>query len=443
MPPRLPCDRRSHHRRWLQCFLFALLMLLCFSASAVERSFTLVYSGNLDGELEPCGCSEAGDLGGLRRRATLIHRLRTENPHMALISAGGLLHVEGAGDRLKSEYILSGFRQLEYDAVGVQWGDLAFGPEFIFGAGLPWVASNWLDDEMVVSRRISRGGVRLAFFDWLDPAASPLRQMKGERRRVADDPAQLHEELRKAKKDGVLTILATTLSAEQAASRLGLQDVDILIQRAAYEKYGKPLRLGDTLVLQPGSRGMSLGRLDLRVAEGRIVNWQHQVLPMPDSMPNAPSMADWYAAYNAAVKAAYLKRVEIRKQRESGQSPFVGEEVCASCHAQQHAVWADSDHAVAYDDLEAVGKSFDPECIQCHTVGFERPGGFIDMKLTPHLLGVQCETCHGAGRKHAESAGKAALANAGWTPQRMCAQCHTQPHSPGFDFATYWPKIRH
>jgi len=431
--------------RFLSPLLLPLLLLTVFGAApaAVASSLSLIYSGNLDGELEPCGCSEAGNLGGLQRRATLLDRLRAENPRLAVISSGGLLHVEGAGDRLKSEYILSGFRQLEYDAVGMQWGDLAFGPEFILGAGLPWVASNWRDDQMVKSRRISRGGVRIAFFSWLDPAASPLRQMQGEQRLVNDNVARLHEALRRAKADGALTILATQLPEEQAARQLGLQDVDILIQRAAYEVYGKPHKLGETLVLQPGSRGMRLGQLDLQVVDGRIIDWTHKILPMPDSIPDAPRMAGWYAAYNAAVKAAYLKRVELRKQQKSGQSPYVGEEVCQTCHQAEHKVWAASDHAMAYDDLEAVGKSFDPECIQCHVVGFDQPGGFVDMRITGHLMGVQCESCHGAGRAHVEAQGKAPLPNSDWDREKICAQCHTQPHSPGFVFDKYWPKIRH
>jgi hypothetical protein len=121
----------------------------------------------------------------------------------------------------------------------------------------------------------------------------------------------------------------------------------------------------------------------------------------------------------------------------------VGEEACQGCHSPQYKAWFDSDHAIAYDDLEAVGKSFDPECLQCHTVGFDQPGGFFDFSVTGHLIGVQCENCHGAGRAHVEKAGNAPLGNAGWSPQQMCAQCHVQKHSPGFDFSRYWPKVAH
>jgi len=65
------------------------------------------------------------------------------------------------------------------------------------------------------------------------------------------------------------------------------------------------------------------------------------------------------------------------------------------------------------------------------------------MNVTGHLMGVQCEACHGAGRAHVEAAGGKALPNADWPSEKICAQCHTQPHSPGFDFGRYWPKIAH
>ncbi len=430
----------------LRCWwLLLLLTLMLFGAGSVmaASSLSLIYSGNLDGELEPCGCSEAGDLGGLKRRATLLDQLRAENPQLVVISSGGLLHVEGSGDRLKSEYILSGFKRLGYDAIGLQWRDLALGSERVLAAGLPWVASNWRDDSLPASRLIERGGARIAFFSWLDPQQSPLQQMQGSHTPVDDDVAVLHRALRQAKADGAITVLATELPLKLAASGLGLENVDILIQRSAYEEYGEPFLQGKTLVLQPGSRGMRLGRVDLTLADGRIESWRHAVLPMPDTIADAQKMRGWYEDYNAAVKAAYLKRVELRKQREQGQSPFVGEEVCQTCHQAEYKVWSGSDHAMAYDDLEAVGKSFDPACIQCHVVGFDKPGGFVDMSMTGHLMGVQCESCHGAGRAHVEAQGKAALPNSDWDKEKMCAQCHTQPHSPGFVFDPYWRKIQH
>lgn len=422
-----------------------LVLIFCLSAGIVSAAqpLTFIYSGNLDGELEPCGCSDEGNLGGIKRRATLLDQLRAETPGLVAISAGGLLSADGPGDRLKGEYILKGYATLGYDAVGVQWRDLAFGVDFALQKSLPWVAGNWHDERIARHKRIRRGAGDIAFFSWLSPEDSPLRDMQGEHALVNADAPALAQAVNAAKREGALTVLSTTLPAEAAAKLVDLAQVDILIERAGYEVYAEPRQMGRTLVLKPGSRGMRLGRLDLEWADGRIVRWTHAVLPMPESMPDAPRLSAWYEEYNAKVKADYLQRVELRKQQSSGESPFVGEEVCQSCHAAQHKVWAGSEHAKAYGDLENVNKAFDPACIGCHTVGFEKPGGFLDMNITGHLLNVQCESCHGAGRQHVAAAGKAPLVNADWAPEQMCAQCHTQPHSPGFDFKRYWPKIAH
>jgi hypothetical protein len=426
---------------------FWLVCLLCLWASPVlaNASLSIIYSGNLDGELEPCGCSAEGNFGGIKRRATLLQRLRKETPNLVVLSAGGLLSAEGPGDRLKSEYILKGYAMLNYDGIAVQWRDLAYGAEFASSAALPWVLSNTNSgvEGFPAQRVIERGGQRIAYFGWLDSKDSPLRQMQGEHALLDDSPAPLRKALRQAKSQGQLTVLATSLTSQQFAETVGLADVDILIEKSAYEVFGKPHMQAGTLVVQPGSRGMRLGRLDLTIKAGHIEDWKHEILPMPTSIPDAPQLAAWYDEYNARVKADYLKMVELRKSQATGNSPFVGEAVCQTCHEAQHKIWLESQHATAYEDLENVNKAFDPDCVKCHVVGFDQPGGFIDINVSGHLMGVQCESCHGAGREHVAAGGTKPLANSGWPKQKICAQCHVQKHSPAFDFDRYWPKISH
>ncbi len=431
---------------WL--LIFPLLFAVGTASVFGGELLTLIYSGNLDGELEPCGCSAEGNLGGIKRRATMLSQLRRENPDMVVVSAGGLLSSDDPGDRLKGEYILKGFASLQYDAVGVQWRDLVYGTEFLLEQPLPWAVSNWHSKAVPGQRTIKRDGQRIVFFNWLDPKNSPMRQMQGKHRLVDDSPAGLQAALQKAKHNDELTVLVTTLKAKQAAKIIGLTNVDILIEKAAYEEYGLPRLEGKTLVVQPGSRGMRLGRLDLELQKGadqqvKIKKWSHKIIPMPESITDAPELAAWYEEYNTKVKENYLKRVELRKTEKSGKSPYVGAEVCSTCHVAQHKLWSDSQHAIAYEDLEDVGKAFDPACIGCHTVGFDKPGGFFDINVTGHLLGVQCESCHGAGRVHVEAAGKKLSVNSKWSRQKICGQCHIQKHSPGFKLDAYWPKIAH
>ncbi|MGD8570864.1 MAG: multiheme c-type cytochrome [Gammaproteobacteria bacterium] len=444
------------HRYVLMAFLVGamLLMQVTTVALAGQEALTVIYSGNLDGELEPCGCSEEGNLGGILRRTTTLDRLKEQHPDAIVISAGGLIASQGTNDHLKSRYILKAFTELNYDAVGVQWTDLSFGDEFASKYDIPWVASNWIAEKdngdegfaesKAISRKLNGRDVTMRFFSWLDPDSSPTRQMPGGKPRVYDDIGKLTSTLAAAKEEGVLTVLATSLPLAIIQEQMPLANVDILFVRAGYEVYGEPKKQGNTLILEPGSRGMRLGKLQLTLdKQNNIVSWRHEVIPMPESVPEAPRMADWYKAYNAEVKEDYQRRVAIRKQQESGDSPFAGEEQCKQCHAKQHKVWQNSEHAIAFEDLEIVQKSFDPVCIQCHVVGFNQAGGFVDISLTPHLMNVQCENCHGAGKQHVTSGGQKPVANHDWPKAKMCGQCHVQKHSPSFKIDQYWPKIAH
>jgi len=167
---------------------------------------------------------------------------------------------------------------------------------------------------------------------------------------------------------------------------------------------------------------------------------------------------------------------------------YVGSDTCKACHAAEFAVWAKSQHANAYNTLARVAKrpslrNYDPECIVCHTVGFEYQTGYVDEKKTPELKNVGCENCHGPGSGHAANpkAGNLLPLLSPWkkkgraglpadlikkmaeTPltdrgkirvdpadQLMinltgatCGKCHDPDNDPHFDFYTYWPKINH
>lgn len=427
-----------------------LLLVIAFFTTPVfaETPLTIIYSGNLDGELEPCGCSDEGNLGGIKRRATTLDKIKKENPLAVIISAGGLITSEGANDKIKSEFILKAFEQLGYDAVGVQWKDLSYGVAKAADYKIPWASSNWLEKDFSptvnIGREVNGKKISVQFFSWLDPNESPARQMPGAKPVTTENADGINNAIKKAKQNKHITVLATTLPFDLAKSQFNLKDIDVLIVRAAYEVYGDVKKTGNTLVLEPGSRGMRLGELKLKLdSKNKITQWSHRIIPMPEKIEDSPRMLAWYDEYNAKVKADYLKRVELRKQTESGESPFVGEEQCKTCHAKEHKIWQDSEHAIAFEDLEVVQKSFDPECIKCHTVGFEMSGGFVDMSITSHLMNVQCENCHGAGKAHVKSGGQKPVANKNWSKEKMCLQCHVQKHSPSFSLEKYWPKIEH
>ncbi len=414
------------------------------SKSLEPREITIIYSGNLDGELEPCGCSLEGDLGGILRRATILDQLRSENRSLVVISSGGLLSNRPAEhDKLTAEYILKGFSQLDYDAIGFQWQDLAYGEEFLT-ADLPWVASNWQGDFFASVQKIRRKSATLSFFSWLDPELSPFKGISDQQEIVDRSMTSLTKELKQAKNLKETTIVTTTLALDEAKLQLPMQLIDILIAQAAYEEYEEPRWVGGTLVLTPGSRGMRLGHLKVVLgAEGDIAEFSHNVILMPQTVDDAPRLSQWYSEYNQKIEENYQKEVEMRNAQRQGESPYVGAKACKTCHQSAYDVWKKSRHSKAYRSLSNVNKSFDPACISCHVVGYRKSGGFIASHITKNLKNVQCESCHGAGAAHVKSQGVTPVKNSAWSREEKCAQCHIQKHSPSFQFENYWSQIKH
>jgi hypothetical protein len=132
-----------------------------------------------------------------------------------------------------------------------------------------------------------------------------------------------------------------------------------------------------------------------------------------------------------------------RFPRHPDEGPaYVGSSACAACHAAIYNAWRRTPHAAALETLQQKDYGWDPECVRCHVVGWERStdgrswtaweSGFATPDKTPYLGGVGCESCHGPGAAHVDDPWKAEPARTkpdkGW-----CVRCHDPENSHGFD----------
>ena len=117
--------------------------------------FTIIYSNDVLGELELCGCDDE-QLGGLSRKASVITGLKKEGRPILVLDAGNLFFKERPGTGieqkeylLKSEYILEAYRQTGCDAFNVGETDLFFGlahlQELKKKGLFPFLSANLLD----------------------------------------------------------------------------------------------------------------------------------------------------------------------------------------------------------------------------------------------------------------------------------------------------------
>jgi hypothetical protein len=79
----------------------------------------LMFSGEMDGYLEPCGCAGLeNQLGGLKRRHTLIKQLEKQGWPVAALDMGGQVRRVGPQAEVKYRYALESLIKLGYDAIG-------------------------------------------------------------------------------------------------------------------------------------------------------------------------------------------------------------------------------------------------------------------------------------------------------------------------------------
>jgi hypothetical protein len=123
-----------------------------------------------------------------------------------------------------------------------------------------------------------------------------------------------------------------------------------------------------------------------------------------------------------------------------GTVNYVGASACIQCHADSHHSWSETAHAGAFETLRKAGQETNGSCLVCHTVGYGTPLGFKDEKTTPHLLGVQCENCHGPGGSHIANVRDSSVWPKVTMAAEVCGGCHNGFHHSTFD---EWTKSKH
>jgi len=190
-----------------------------------------------------------------------------------------------------------------------------------------------------------------------------------------------------------------------------------------------------------------LGELRVYVTpDGSIENQTNRYVGLDSTIPDDPAVVEVVKTAHDEFTLQQSKSAQSESANthspaflDTANSPFVGGETCATCHAKEQTIWQTSGHAHAMATLEQKSEQFDTECVGCHVVGFQK-GGFQSLVITPQYANVQCEACHGPGRQHSQSPAK----GYGFMPTPVgCMQCHTKTNSPDFNFETYWPKVKH
>jgi DnaJ-class molecular chaperone len=92
--------------------------------------------------------------------------------------------------------------------------------------------------------------------------------------------------------------------------------------------------------------------------------------------------------------------------------------------------------ARSYSDVLVMKRGLTEEeyrkCLECHTTGFGKPGGFSSVQQTPLLKEVGCEACHGPGSIHVQSSDPKDIKKV--VSETDCQACHDSERIKAFRF---------
>lgn len=434
----------------------------------------VIFSGELSGYLEPCGCTQ-GQLGGLGRRYDLSERLRKQGWSLAQVDLGGVVHepaVSRGGIKQAQTMFsvaLRAFSAMKYDALAPSAEDFKLGVGEVIGQYL-----NLTDHPAVVcsnlkgtggaelagvkeSLRVQAGKVRLGVTAAVDPDEIKKIPDAADWLEAAAPESALAKTLKDLEKDTDIQILLVQ-GGHEFAKKLAtsLPGFDVVQERSIFaDPAAEPewLNGGKTLLFNVGKKGKYVGVVGVFDDPGAPLKFQR--VSLGGRYQNAEPMRKLIdEEYQAELKD--MKLVENFKQRNplqaAPEAKFIGAKACQTCHPNTYALWQTTKHAQAFNALTANPKRnrvHDAECISCHATGFEIVSGYRSQELTPHLLGNQCENCHGPGSRHAEAPDDKSfrefLVKTVKNPQAggLCIKCHDEDNSPKFDFSTFYPKIIH
>jgi len=285
-------------KRIKNCFLiFSFLTLMANSLSAEE--VTVVYSGQTHAMLYPCSCPLRQD-GGIERRATLVKQLRRKYPELLLLdcgsfTAGGQLDEYTQNiqlDMQRSEINYRALGLMQYDAVGIGPDEFNFGKSFFLNNAKktkPAYLSVNLDTDRVVPYIIKdSGGVKIAIIGLTGLSA----KQKAEELKISA-PGQISELVNRLKNSGVQVVILLSTQGESEDLKLisKTKNIDIIFVGDKPLKEEALTKIESTFILRPAWQARKLGKLTLKIQNGKLLSCTADELPLSDNLKDDADIA--------------------------------------------------------------------------------------------------------------------------------------------------------
>ena len=436
-----------------------------------QDDFVLMFSGDWEGRLEPCGCA-AGMLGGIKRRNEILKDVGAAR--RLLVDIGAFVHSYDAQKDVKFQIYLTVLQQLGYDVMAVSQNELIKFEELgitsdmhptLVCANMSEMLQDTVTAETVFKKTLQAGKnkhavmvISLASFDDEGDGSLTSKTEIAAIKEVLDQNGL--SPTKGSNASSVIVLLPDSLYLQGETNEVidQLRDIaaiDLIVCKSpgdepelvhAYESDDHK-----AAVITVGRLGKYVATVSLSPDNGYDMGkMAFKYYPIDDTLPEDKEMAalfddyvSWIDDLNLIDDIESMPRIPLAE----GLS-FVGADKCVGCHEPKikaHETWKNSRHGHAFSILKEKKRMLDPECVACHTTGSKYDTGYRTEDAFKHLENNGCEMCHGPASKHIANPGDLEVRKQMMIPFMRCSSCHDTENSPKFsqDFKAYFDKIKH
>ncbi len=243
-----------------------------------------------------------GRLGGYSHIATLVKRVRAERPGRTLLLDGGDT-LQGSATALwtEAEDMVQAINQLGVDVLSPHW-EFTFGIDRVKqifgdkdGRGTfkgDFVAHNVIDiswgppGDPVFRPYVVKemGGVRLGIVGQAfpyTPISHPRKFVPDLTFGIRDEQLQRHvDELRGRERVDAVVLLSHNGVAVDLKLAERVRGIDVILGGHTHDGIPRPIKVGNTLVINSGAHGKFLSRLDLDVRDRQVRGYRYKLIPV-------------------------------------------------------------------------------------------------------------------------------------------------------------------
>ncbi len=243
--------------------------------------------------------------GGYARIGAIARQIRAENPDRVLFcDCGDTLHGTYPAVQTQGQALIPVLNSLGLDAMTAHW-EFAYGPAIFkqraSELGYPMLAINAYEKaakeryfppysvKETGGLRIGLVGIASNIVDKTMPASysEGLYFTLGR-----EELPGIVDELRTREKVDLIVLISHLGFPQDMKLLSEVQGVDLCLSGHTHNRLERPALQGQSSVLQSGCHGSFLGRLDLEIQLGRVVDFQHELIEVAASVKPDPEIED-------------------------------------------------------------------------------------------------------------------------------------------------------